>query len=47
MIKTRGPSVPDSQTRPQPALPVEELRLLTHVNASKLYRHPLPEVTLP
>jgi predicted TIM-barrel fold metal-dependent hydrolase len=28
-------------------LPTEELRLLTHVNASRLYRHPLPEVTLP
>jgi len=28
-------------------LPVEELRLLTHRNASALYRHPLPEVCLP
>ena len=28
-------------------LPVEELRQLTHRNAAKLYRHPLPEVCLP
>ena len=28
-------------------LPLEELRLLTHVNASRLYRHPLPEVCRP
>ena len=28
-------------------LPVEELRLMTHVNASRLYRHPLPEVCRP
>ena len=28
-------------------LPAEELRLLTHLNASRLYRHPLPEVCLP
>jgi len=28
-------------------LPLEELRLLTHVNASRLYQHPLPEETLP
>jgi predicted TIM-barrel fold metal-dependent hydrolase len=28
-------------------LPVEELRLMTHVNASRLYRHPLPEVCKP
>ena len=28
-------------------LPVEELRLLTHENAAKVYRHPLPEHTLP
>ena len=28
-------------------LPVEELRKLTHENAAKLYRHPLPEHCLP
>ena len=28
-------------------LPVEELRMITHENAAKLFRHPLPEVTLP
>ena len=28
-------------------LPVEELRLLTHENAARLYRHPLPETCLP
>lgn len=28
-------------------LPVEDLRLMTHQNAAKLFRHPLPEVTLP
>jgi hypothetical protein len=28
-------------------LPVEELRMLTHENAAKLYRHPLPPVTVP
>jgi predicted TIM-barrel fold metal-dependent hydrolase len=28
-------------------LPVEELRLLTHQNAARLYRHPLPPVTKP
>ena len=28
-------------------LPVEELRLLTHENAAKLYRHPLPAITHP
>jgi predicted TIM-barrel fold metal-dependent hydrolase len=28
-------------------LPVEDLRLMTHLNAAKLFRHPLPEVTLP
>ncbi len=28
-------------------LPVEELRKMTHLNAARLYRHPLPDVTLP
>ena len=28
-------------------LPVEDLRKLTHENAAKLDRHPLPEVTVP
>ena len=28
-------------------LPVEELRMITHENAAKLFRHPLPEVTSP
>jgi predicted TIM-barrel fold metal-dependent hydrolase len=28
-------------------LPTEELRLLTHENAARLYRHPLPETCLP
>ncbi len=29
------------------ALPVEEIRAITHENAARLYRHPLPEVLLP
>ena len=28
-------------------LPVEEIRMITHENAAKLYRHPLPEVRIP
>ncbi len=28
-------------------LPVEEIRMMTHENAAKLYRHPLPEVRRP
>ncbi len=28
-------------------LPVEEIRMITHENAAKLYRHPLPEVCVP
>ena len=28
-------------------IPEEELRLMTHANAAKLFRHPLPEVTRP
>ena len=28
-------------------LPAPEIRLLTHENAAKLYRHPLPETRLP
>jgi predicted TIM-barrel fold metal-dependent hydrolase len=28
-------------------LPTEELRLLTHLNAARLYRHPLPDVCVP
>ena len=28
-------------------LPVEEIRLMTHENAAKLYRHPLPAVRRP
>jgi predicted TIM-barrel fold metal-dependent hydrolase len=28
-------------------LPVEELRMMTHQNAAKLFRHPLPAVTCP
>jgi predicted TIM-barrel fold metal-dependent hydrolase len=28
-------------------LPTDELRLLTHENAARLYRHPLPETCLP
>ena len=28
-------------------LPVDEIRAITHENASKLYRHPLPEIVLP
>ena len=27
--------------------PVEEIRMLTHLNAAALYRHPLPDVCLP
>ncbi len=29
------------------ALPVEEIRMITHENAARLYRHPLPEVRVP
>jgi predicted TIM-barrel fold metal-dependent hydrolase len=28
-------------------MPVEELRMMTHQNAANLFRHPLPEVTVP
>ena len=28
-------------------LPVEEQRMISHENAAKLYRHPLPEVCVP
>jgi hypothetical protein len=28
-------------------LPVEEIRKITHQNAAKLFRHPLPEVCVP
>jgi predicted TIM-barrel fold metal-dependent hydrolase len=28
-------------------LPAEEIRMMTHENAAKLYRHPLPEVCVP
>ena len=28
-------------------LPVEEIRMITHENAAKLYRHPLPKVCIP
>jgi predicted TIM-barrel fold metal-dependent hydrolase len=28
-------------------LPVEEIRKITHENAARLYRHPLPEVCIP
>jgi hypothetical protein len=28
-------------------LPVEEIRMMTHLNASKLYRHPLPDICVP
>ncbi len=28
-------------------LPVEEIRMITHENAAKLYRHPLPDVCVP
>lgn len=28
-------------------IPDDELRLMTHVNAAQLYRHPLPDVTFP
>ena len=28
-------------------LPVDEIRKITHENAAKLYRHPLPKVCLP
>ncbi len=29
------------------SLSTEEARLVTHANAAALFRHPLPEVTLP
>ena len=29
------------------ALPVEEIRMITHANAAKLYRHPLPAKIVP
>jgi predicted TIM-barrel fold metal-dependent hydrolase len=41
---------PDTQAvieRVLGALPLEEIRLITHANAAKLYRHPLPAVVLP
>ncbi|MEE9279887.1 MAG: amidohydrolase family protein [Myxococcota bacterium] len=28
-------------------LPVEEIRMITHENAARLYRHPLPEIRVP
>jgi predicted TIM-barrel fold metal-dependent hydrolase len=28
-------------------LPAKEIRMITHENAAKLYRHPLPEKRLP
>jgi hypothetical protein len=28
-------------------IPTDEIRLMTHMNAAKLFRHPLPEVTVP
>ena len=28
-------------------LPVDDVRRITHRNAARLFRHPLPEVTLP
>jgi hypothetical protein len=28
-------------------IPVEELRMMTHRNAANLFRHPLPDVTVP
>ncbi len=28
-------------------LPVEEIRMMTHLNAAALYRHPLPPVCVP
>ena len=28
-------------------LPVEEIRMMTHLNASRLYRHALPDVCVP
>jgi hypothetical protein len=27
--------------------PVDEIRAMTHLNAAKLYRHPLPPVCIP
>jgi predicted TIM-barrel fold metal-dependent hydrolase len=41
---------PDTQAvleRMLRGLPVEEVRMMTHENAAKLYRHPLPEVRRP
>jgi predicted TIM-barrel fold metal-dependent hydrolase len=41
---------PDTQAvieRVLGTLPVEEIRQITHGNAAKLYRHPLPAVVLP
>jgi acyl-coenzyme A thioesterase PaaI-like protein len=37
MIKTRGPGAPNSQTRPQPALPVEELRRLLNAAFPEMF----------
>jgi hypothetical protein len=28
-------------------LPAEEIRMIAHENAARLYRHPLPDVCLP
>ena len=41
---------PDTQTYIEAHyqdLPVEEIRQITHLNAAKLFRHPLPAVCLP
>ena len=41
---------PDTQTTIKDLwghLPAEELRMMCHENAAKLYRHPLPEICLP
>ena len=41
---------PDTQSviaRVLGGLPVEEIRMITHLNAAKLYRHPLPAVVVP
>ena len=43
----RGPTPRPSSSATGAHLPVDELRKMTHRNAAKLYRHPLPDVTLP
>ncbi len=37
----------ERKLQPYGGFPAEEIRMLTHLNAAALYRHPLPDVCLP